>query len=98
VKASGIVEAQVKLNAQTVRKVRGKALSLPIDLKGLPKGTFKVTRPVTDRGGRQTGGHTPLPHMCPEAALSGSQPASSKPATVSPHDSRSRSGNQRRAR
>lgn len=51
VKATQIVAAQIRLNAKTVRTVRGKALGLPIDLSGLPKGTFKVTITITDAKG-----------------------------------------------
>lgn len=65
VKASKIVSAQIRLGAKVVRTVRGRALGLPIDLTGLPKGTFKVTITVTDAAGTKRAGartyHTCVP-------------------------------------
>jgi hypothetical protein len=50
------VSAQIKLGSKTVRTVRGRALSLPIDLRGLPKGRFKVTITLTDDAGARRAG------------------------------------------
>ncbi len=51
VKAAKIVRAQIKLNGRQVRNVVGKALGLPIDLRGLPKGRFTVEIVTTDSAG-----------------------------------------------
>jgi Concanavalin A-like lectin/glucanases superfamily len=56
IKATRVVAAQIRLNTKTVRSVRGKALGLPIDLTGLPKGTFRVTVTVTDSSGAKRAG------------------------------------------
>ena len=53
VKAGRIVRAQIKLNGKQVRNVTGKALGLPIDLRGLPKGTFTVQIVTTDAAGKK---------------------------------------------
>ena len=56
VKGNKIVRAQVKLNGKTTRSVKGKALSLPIDLRGLPKGRFRVEIVTTDKSGKRVVG------------------------------------------
>lgn len=56
VRTSKIVRAQIKLNGKQVRNVTGKALSLPIDLRGLPKGRFVVEIVTTDRAGKRLAG------------------------------------------
>ncbi len=53
VKASKVVRAQIKLNGKQVRNVTGKALGLPIDLRGLPKGRFVVEIVTTDSAGKR---------------------------------------------
>ena len=47
------MRAQIKLNGKTTRTVRGAALGLPIDLRGLPKGRFCVEIVTTDRAGKR---------------------------------------------
>jgi hypothetical protein len=65
VKASRIVTATIQLNGHTVRAVRGRSLALPIDLRGLPKGTFTVAIITTDSNGKRLIGkrrfHTCVP-------------------------------------
>ncbi len=60
-----IVSASITLNGTRVRTVRGKALGLPIDLRGLPKGTFTIRIVTTDASGRRLAGkrryHTCVP-------------------------------------
>lgn len=53
VKANKIVRAQIRLNGRQVRNVTGKALRLPIDLRGLPKGRFTVEIVTTDAAGKK---------------------------------------------
>lgn len=53
VKANRIVRAQINLNGTQVRNVTGKALGLPIDLRGLPRGRFSVEIVTTDSTGRR---------------------------------------------
>jgi hypothetical protein len=53
VKANRIVRAQIRLNGKQVRNVTGKALGLPIDLRGLPKGRFTVEIVTTDSAGKK---------------------------------------------
>lgn len=53
VKADRIVRAQIKLNGKQVRNVTGRALGLPIDLRGLPKGRFTVEIVTTDQAGQR---------------------------------------------
>ena len=53
VRAGKVVRAQIKLNGTTTRTVRGAALALPIDLRGLPKGRFTVEIITTDRSGKR---------------------------------------------
>jgi hypothetical protein len=53
VKANKIVRAQIKLNRKQVRNLTGKALGLPIDLRGLPKGRFTVEIVTTDSAGKR---------------------------------------------
>lgn len=52
-KTNKIVRAQIKLNGKQVRNVTGKALDLPIDLRGLPKGKFAVEIVTTDAAGKK---------------------------------------------
>ena len=62
-----IVAATIKLNGKQVRAVRGSALGLPIDLRGLPKGTFLVEIITTDASGKRVAGkrryHTCVPKL-----------------------------------
>jgi hypothetical protein len=53
VKTNKIVRAQVKLNGKQVRNLTGRALGLPIDLRGLPKGRFTVEIVTTDVAGKK---------------------------------------------
>lgn len=46
-------EARVFVNAKRVRVVRGKRLTAPVDLRGLPKGRFTVKVTVTATDGRK---------------------------------------------
>ena len=43
---------EVHVNGRRVRVVRGRRLTAPVDLRGLPKGRFKVEIRVTTRSGR----------------------------------------------
>ncbi len=52
VKANRIVRAKIKLNGKQVRNLTGRALGLPIDLRGLPRGTFTVEIATTNSAGR----------------------------------------------
>ncbi len=56
VKKNKVVRAEIKLNRKQVRSVTGKALGLPIDLRGLPKGRFTVEIITTDSAGRRVVG------------------------------------------
>jgi uncharacterized repeat protein (TIGR01451 family) len=47
------VEARVYVNGRQVRVVKGQRLMAPVDLRGLPKGRFKVRLLVTTASGRQ---------------------------------------------
>lgn len=60
---SGIVKAQIKLTGLPARTVRGKALGLPIDLRGLPKGTVVVRITITIKSGRRLVGKRTY-HTC----------------------------------
>lgn len=65
VKAAKIVTAAITLNGRQVRTVRGRALGLPINLTGLPKGTFTIAIITTDAKGKRVVGkrtyHTCVP-------------------------------------
>ena len=52
VKARRIVRAQIRLNGRQVRNLTGKALGLPVVLRGLPKGKFTVQIVTTDANGK----------------------------------------------
>jgi len=60
---AGIVKAQIKLTGVPARTVRGKALGLPIDLRGLPKGTVVVKITITRTSGRRLVGKRTY-HTC----------------------------------
>jgi hypothetical protein len=47
-----IVRAEVRLNGKRIAVRRGKRLTAPVDLRGLPKGRFKVTVVLRDSRGR----------------------------------------------
>jgi hypothetical protein len=49
---SPLVSARVFVNNRRVRVLRGRALRTPIDLRGLPRGTFTVTIRARTRSGR----------------------------------------------
>jgi len=57
VKANRIVRAQIKLNCKQVRNITGKALALPIDLRGLPRGRFTVQIATIDVSGKKLVGN-----------------------------------------
>jgi hypothetical protein len=48
-----IVRAEVRLDGRRIEVRRGKRLTAPVDLRGLPKGRFKVTVLLTDATGRR---------------------------------------------
>ena len=56
VKAGKIVSAQVKLRGKVVRTLKGKTLSVSVNLKGLPKGTFTLEIVTTDSSGSRLSG------------------------------------------
>ena len=74
VKANKIVRAQIKLNRKQVRNVVGKALGLPIDLRGLPKGEFVVEIVTTDATGKRLVGKRTYRACRPQEALTGLRP------------------------
>ena len=41
----------IELNGRTVRALKGRALAVPVDLRGLPKGTFTVAIITTEAHG-----------------------------------------------
>ena len=59
----GIVKAVIKLTGVPARTVKGKALGLPIDLRGLPKGKVVVRITVTTKGGKRLVGKRTY-HTC----------------------------------
>jgi hypothetical protein len=59
----GIVKAVIKLTGVPARTVKGKALGLPIDLRGLPKGKVVVRITVTTRAGKRLVGKRTY-HTC----------------------------------
>jgi hypothetical protein len=63
--AAGLASADIALNGSAKKHVKGKALGLPIDLRGLPKGTVTVTVTVTKTSGQRLAGkrkyHTCVP-------------------------------------
>jgi hypothetical protein len=65
VKKAGIVTAAIELNGRTIKTVRRSGLGLPIDLRGLPKGTFTISIVTTDAHGHRLIGtrrfHTCVP-------------------------------------
>jgi hypothetical protein len=65
VKSGRIVSATIQLNGHTIRAVRGSGLTVPVDLRGLPKGTFTVAIITTDASGKRLIGkrrfHTCVP-------------------------------------
>jgi hypothetical protein len=48
-----VVRATIGIKGQTARTVTGRALGLPIDLRGLPKGRFTVVVTVTTKAGQR---------------------------------------------
>jgi Concanavalin A-like lectin/glucanases superfamily len=59
----GIVKAVIKLTGVPARTVKGKALGLPIDLRGLPKGKVVVRITVTTKAGKRLVGRRTY-HTC----------------------------------
>jgi hypothetical protein len=59
----GIVKAVIKLTGVPSRTVKGKALGLPIDLRGLPKGKVVVRITVTTKSGKRLVGKRTY-HTC----------------------------------
>jgi hypothetical protein len=56
VRGNPVVKAEIRLNGKTKRRVNGRALSLPIDLRGLPKGRWTVEIITTDAKGKRVVG------------------------------------------
>jgi uncharacterized delta-60 repeat protein len=52
-KGTKLVSAVVKLNGKKVKSVKGKRLSAPVDLRGLPKGRFTVKVEAVTADGRK---------------------------------------------
>ena len=59
----GIVRAKIQLTGVPTRTVKGKALGLPIDLRGLPKGKVVVRITVTTKSGKRLVGKRTY-HTC----------------------------------
>jgi len=59
----GIVKAVIKLTGVPARTVKGKALGLPIDLRGLPRGKVVVRITVTTKAGKRLVGKRTY-HTC----------------------------------
>jgi hypothetical protein len=59
----GFVKAVIKLTGVPARTVKGKALGLPIDLRGLPKGKVVVRITVTTKNGKRLVGRRTY-HTC----------------------------------
>jgi hypothetical protein len=59
----GFVKAVIKLTGVPARTVKGKALGLPIDLRGLPKGKVVVRITVTTKNGKRLVGKRTY-HTC----------------------------------
>jgi hypothetical protein len=59
----GLVKAVIKLTGVPARTVRGKALGLPVDLRGLPKGKVVVRITVTTKSGKRLVGKRTY-HTC----------------------------------
>jgi 6-phosphogluconolactonase (cycloisomerase 2 family) len=53
IRGNPVVKAEIRLNGKTKRRVSGRALSLPIDLRGLPKGRWTVEIITTDSKGKK---------------------------------------------
>jgi DNA-binding beta-propeller fold protein YncE len=68
VKGNRIVRAEIKLDGKVVRRVRGRALSLPIDLRGLPRGRWRVEIATTDSTGRRVVGRRTYRSCAPRRA------------------------------
>ena len=52
-KGTRIVRATVKLNGKRFKTVKGKRLTAAVDLRGLPKGRFKVAIEIRTADGRK---------------------------------------------
>jgi len=52
-KGTRIVRATVKLNGKRFKTVKGKRLTAAVDLRGLPKGRFKVAIEIRTADGRR---------------------------------------------
>jgi concanavalin A-like lectin/glucanase superfamily protein/Big-like domain-containing protein len=59
----GIVKAKIELTGVPARTVKGKALGLPLDLRGLPKGKVVVRITITTKAGRRLVGKRTY-HTC----------------------------------
>jgi hypothetical protein len=59
----GVVKAVIKLTGVPARTVKGKALGLPIDLRGLPKGRVVVKITITTKAGKRLVGRRTY-HTC----------------------------------
>jgi hypothetical protein len=59
----GLVKAVIKLTGVPARTVRGKALGLPVDLRGLPKGKVVVRITITTKSGKRLVGKRTY-HTC----------------------------------
>lgn len=51
-----LVRAEVYVNGRRVRVVRGRRLTAPVDLRGLPKGRFRIEIRVTTASGKRLAG------------------------------------------
>jgi hypothetical protein len=59
----GIVKAVIKLTGVPARTIKGKALGLPVDLRGLPKGKVVVRITITTKSGKRLVGKRTY-HTC----------------------------------
>ena len=68
-----IVRAEVRVNGKRVRVVRGSRLRAPVDLRGLPKGRFRVEIRVRTASGKTVRG-TRRYRTCTKKRRSGRRP------------------------
>ncbi len=55
-KGAKLTKVTVSLNGKLIRTVKGKRITAKVDLRGLPKGRFKVKIQVTTADGRKVTG------------------------------------------
>ena len=63
-----LTSARVFVNGKRVKVLRGNRLTAPIDLRGLPKGRFRVKVTATTRSGRSADVDPQVPHLREAAA------------------------------